>query len=200
MKYLFILLLLTGCNAKTAYVATEKNEAVKVSHRGYDENKLSGFVAAVNDGYKVLETDVRLRNGKPVLLHDDIDCEDCSSLESLLVFAQDSGVKLFIEFKERAAIDLSLKLIGEYNVDVVLISFSASDLIYINSISNYPLGFITSKNYDLAKLPTIDYLIISKSNIDKCVDVIKCVAWTITSKEQHDKVKLSVDYIIEDKY
>ena len=199
MKFIFlILILITGCNAETE--SLEKKEAVKISHRGYEENKLPGFIAAFNDGYGILETDVRLRGGKPVLLHDDVDCDDCSSLERLLMFAQGNSVILFIELKERAAIDLSLELISSYNVDVVLTSFSASDLVYINSVSNYPLGFITSKDYDLSKLPVIDYLIISQSNIDKCIEGIKCVAWTITNKEQYDKIKLSVDYVVEDKY
>lgn len=202
MKYLFILLLLTGCGseAETAPVIVETPGAVKISHRGYDENKLSGFVAAVNDGYTILETDVRLRDGVPVLLHDDVDCDDCSNLESLLVFAQDNGITLFIEFKENAAIDLSLELINKYNVDVVLASFYYKDLIYINSISNYSLGYISEGNIDWSALPVIDYLIISQNNIDQCIDGVKCAAWTITNNEQYEKVKLNADYVIEDKY
>lgn len=197
MKYLFIVLFLFGCDSQEV---NEPTEAVKISHRGYDENKLGGFKAAINDNYTILEADIRLRGGIPVLIHDDIDCGNCDALESLLMLASDNGVTLFLEFKERAAIDLSLDLINQYNVDVVLTSFSYNDLIYINSVSNYSLGYISGGGVDWDKLPIIDYLIINQNHIDECVAMVKCVAWTITNQEQHDKISHKVDYVIEDRY
>ena len=201
MKYIFIILLLAGCNSntETKEVVMVEPVAVKVSHRGYNENRIDGFASAIYAGYKVLETDVRLRGGVPVLLHDDIDC-DCDTLESLLILASDNGIKLFIEFKERAAIDSSLELISKYNVDVVLASFSSKDLNYINSVSNYSLGYITGGNVDWSVLPAIDVLMISKNHIDECIEGVKCAAWTISNQSQYDKIKLLVDYVIEDKY
>lgn len=103
-----------------------------------------------------------------------------------------------MEFKEFRAIDESLKLISQFNVDVVLISTVADDLIYINSVSNYSLGYITLSDFDLANLPSIDYLLIYHSDINKCLEEIKCVAWTITKKKQYNKVKYKVDYVIAD--
>ena len=202
MKYLFILLLLSGCGSNTETkeeVVIKKSEAVKISHRGYNENRIDGFSSAIYSGYKILEADVRLRNGIPVLLHDDIYCE-CDTLESLLILARDNGIKLFIEFKETAAIDSSLELISQYNVDVVLTSFSSKDLNYINSVSNYELGYISEGSVDWSSLPTIDYLIINQNHIDQCIDGVKCAAWTITNQEQYNKIKLKVDYVIENKY
>ncbi|TWX56955.1 glycerophosphodiester phosphodiesterase [Colwellia hornerae] len=175
-------------------------EAEKISHRGYNENRLDGFVAAINDGFKFIETDIRIREGKPILLHDDVECSDCTHLAELLALAQNNDVTLFLEFKESEAIDVSLQIISQYNVDVVLSSFKVSDLVYINSISDYSLAFITSSYYDLANLPSIDYLIINQVNIDKCVATIKCVAWTIHNGIQYYDVMYKVDYVMVDHY
>ena len=202
MKYLFILLLLSGCGSNTEVkeeVVINKPEAVKISHRGYNENRIDGFASAIYSGYKILEADVRLRNGIPVLLHDDVDCE-CDTLESLLILSRDNGVKLFVEFKEKSAIDASLELISKYNVDVVLTSFNSKDLNYINSVSNYELGYISEGSVDWPALPAIDYLIINQNHIDQCIDGVKCAAWTITNQKQYNKIKLKVDYVIEDRY
>lgn len=169
-----------------------------ISHRGLNENKLDGFQAAIVYGYRFLEADVRIRDGIPVLLHDDIECLDCTTLVDLLVLAEQKGITLFLEFKEFRAIDESLKLISQYNVDVVLISDDADDLIYINSVSNYSLGYITLSDFDLTSLPSIDYLFIYHSHVNKCLKEIKCVAWTITKYKQYNKVKYKVDYVIAD--
>lgn len=195
MKYIFIILLLAGCEP----IEVTGDAAVKVSHRGYGENSIDGFASAIYSGYKILETDVRLRGGVPVLLHDDVNCP-CDTLESLLILASDNGVKLFIEFKESAAIDPSLELISKYNVDVVLASFKAKDLNYINSVSNYSLAYISGGKVDWDALPVIDYLMINQNHIDQCIEGVKCAAWTITNKAQYDKIKYLVDYVIEDRY
>lgn len=189
-------LLLISCGESS----TSKNLSLAelISHRGLNENKLDGFQAAIVYGYRFLEADVRIRDGIPILLHDDIECLDCSTLVDLLELAEQEGVTLFLEFKEFRAIDESLKLINQFNVDVVLISNDADNLIYINSVSNYSLGYITLSDYDLTNLPSIDYLLINHPHINKCLEGIKCVAWTITKYKQYNKVKHKVDYVIAD--
>lgn len=190
------LLFLMSCGGSS----TSQNSplAELISHRGLNENKLDGFQAAIVYGYRFLEADVRIREGIPVLLHDDIECLDCTNLVDLLVLAEQKGVTLFLEFKEFRAIDESLNLINQFNVDVVLISNDADDLIYINAISNYSLGYITLSDYDLSSLPSIDYLLIYYSQVNKCFEGIKCVAWTIKKNKQFNKVKYKVDYVIAD--
>ena len=181
-----------------------------ISHRGYNENKLDGFKAAIKDGYTILEVDIRLRNNKPVLLHDNIDCSDCTELVELLKLAEDKNIQLFLEFKELKAINPSLELITQYNVDVVLISFSVEHLIHLNSLSNYPLGLISNENFSLQEAPAIDYLVIHHLHIDKCIEDILCAAWGISHKNPFDKnessgdrfnkIKHQVDYLIIDRY
>ena len=169
-----------------------------VSHRGLNENKLDGFRAAIIYGYRFVEADVRIRDGIPVLLHDNIQCSDCTTLVELLELAEQKEITLFLEFKEFKAINESLELISQFNIDVVLLSNDVDDLIYINSVSNYELGYITLSDYDLTSLPSIDYLLVSHSHINKCIEGIKCVAWTVTNKKQYDKIKYKVDYVIAD--
>ena len=90
--YIFIYLLLSGCQPEQYNGPV----AEKISHRGYDENKINGFIEAINDGYSILEADVRLRNNTPTLLHDDKACSDCSTLSELLELAQNKGIILFL--------------------------------------------------------------------------------------------------------
>lgn len=191
-----LLLLLMSCGESST--SKDLPLAELISHRGLNENKFDGFHAAIVYGYRLLEADVRIRNGIPVLLHDDIECLDCTALVDLLELAEQEEVTLFLEFKEFKAIDASLALISQFNVDVVLISNNANDLIYINSVSNYSLGYITLSDYDLASLPSIDYLLIDHQQVNKCLDGIKCVAWTVTKRKQFDKIKHKVDYVITD--
>jgi len=193
---LLLLFLLNGCEAKQS----PQPVAELISHRGYNNNKLDGFVTAIQDGFSILETDIRLRNEEPVLLHDNIACSNCTTLVELLELAQDKGVVLFLEFKEFKAIEPSLKLISQYSVDVVLTSFNSEHLKYINSLSNHSLGFITTEHFSLEYLPVLDYVIINRLHIDKCPAFIKCVAWGVYNKKQFNQVKYKVDYAIIDKY
>jgi glycerophosphoryl diester phosphodiesterase len=194
ISLLFLLLISCGESSSSKNLPI----AELVSHRGLNENKLDGFLAAIIYGYRFVEADVRIRDGIPILLHDDIDCLDCTTLVELLELAEQKDITLFLEFKEFKAIDESLELISQFNLDVVLLSNDADALIYINSVSNYSLGYITLSDYDLTSLPSIDYLLIDHSHIDKCVEGIKCVAWTVTKKNQYDKLKYKVDYVIAD--
>ena len=186
------LLVVSGCGD------TYPDEAEKISHRGYGDNSIKGFELAIADGFKMIEADVRLR-GEPVLLHDDIEAV-ADTLESLLLLSESSGVKLFIEFKDYASITPSLELISKYNVDVVLTSFNVAHLKLINSVSNYPLGYITNKEFNLAELPPIDYLIISQAHVERCPDFIYCVAWTIKTQSQLDAVKHKADFVMVDRF
>jgi len=193
----FVFLLLTACNSnkETGPIAE------RISHRGYNDNKMDGFIAAITDGYNMLETDVRLRDEIPILLHNnDERCSDCNNLSALLELAQKSGVKLFIEFKEFKAISPSLKLISQYNVDVVLTSFNKEHLIYLNTNANYSLGFITEDSFELSELPPIDYLLINRQYVNKCPEEIVCVAWGVHSKKQFNSIKYKVDFAITDQF
>ena len=196
-NFCVILLFLIGCG--TDKVA-EGPVAEQISHRGYNDNKLNGFISAIQDGFTKLEADVRLREEKPVLLHDNIPCSYCTPLVDLLELAQNNNTTLFLEFKEFKAIPISLELINKYNVNVVLTSFNLEHLTYINSTSNYSLGFITNEHFNLEDLPLIDYLIINQEHTNKCIPYIKCIAWDIKNNKQYNRVKYNVDFIIVDKY
>lgn len=175
--------------------------AERISHRGYNENKINGFVAAITDGYKMLETDVRLRDETPILLHNnDERCANCNDLSTLLELAQIHNVKLFLEFKEFKAIAPSLALINQYNIDVVLTSFNKEHLIYLNTNANYSLGFITDDNFELSELPPIDYLLINRLHVNKCPEKIVCVAWGVHTKKQFDSIKYNVGFAITDRF
>ncbi|GAA0815249.1 hypothetical protein GCM10009111_13280 [Colwellia asteriadis] len=207
IKYttVFLLLLLSSCGGdKTEPIIKRYIESSSVakliSHRGYNNNQLNGFYSAIKDGFTRLEVDVRLRNGQAVLLHDDIDCANCSTLIELLDLAQNKAITLFIEFKELEAIEISLELLNKYNVDIVLTSFQTEHLKYLNAISNHSLGFVTNEHFNLENLPSIDYLIINRNYIDKCLALIKCVAFDVSNQNQLDKVKYKVDYVIIDNF
>ena len=147
-----------------------------------------------------METDVRLRNGQAVLLHDNVDCTNCPQLIELLELAQSKGITLFIEFKEFKAIDISLELLSKYNVEVVLTSFEPAHLKYLNASSNYSLGLITNESFDLENLPWVDYLLIQYMHIDKCPALIECVAWGISNKSQLNEIKYKADYAVIDRF
>jgi glycerophosphoryl diester phosphodiesterase len=188
--------LLNGCNSNQENAPI----AERISHRGYDENKISGFITAIQDGYTILESDVRLRDEEPILLHNNEACSDCSSLAELLDLALAHNIKLIIEFKEFKAIRPSLELISQYNVDVVLTSFNKDHLTYINANSNHSLGFITHENYNLDELPIIDYLLINQLHIKKCTKQVTCIAWGVHTQKQFNQVKYKVGLAITDRF
>jgi len=185
---MFKSIIINSLLALTLTACTNANSAMQISHRGYDENKISGFIEAVFDGFDYLETDVRLRNGEIVLLHDDVACSDCDKLSTLLSFARHYNVTVFIEVKEYEAIEKTVEIVNRYD-DVILISFDTKTLIKLNSMTNYPLGLVTSdaKNVDEVS-SIIDWVFISKNYVDNCVSYLKCAAWTISNDADLDLV------------
>lgn len=169
-----------------------------ISHRGYNQNRIDGYIDAINDGFTIIETDLRLRNGEVVLLHDDVECNDCNTLDEILQLATDKGVSVWVEFKEREAVTLGLEILSQYNVDVVLSSFDRDALIDINAASNYATGFLTRDDNNIDDIPFIDWLIIDKDNYELCIDGLKCAVWTIKTQAEFDKYNGIVDALIMD--
>lgn len=196
MIRVLIFALLCGCQDNTVKLEYSATSYLKVSHRGYQENSIKGFESAIIDGYTHLETDVRLRDGELVLLHDNIECYDCDALESLLVLAEQHNITLWVELKEIQAIEKGLALISKYNVNVILMSFDIEAIKIIASSSNHSVGWITYNTDNLPDIEkAIDWIVIEKSKYKLCVDYIKCAIWTVTDK---DKIPAGIDAVITD--
>lgn len=179
----------------------ELKNTVKVSHRGYAENTVSGFSQAINDGYDYVETDVRLRNGEAVLLHDDVPCNDCDELSTLLGLAQHRLVTVFIEIKELEVIEKAVDVVNSYFANVVFISFDPQTLITLNAITNHPLGLITNSGENITTVSgIIDWVVIHKNYVQNCDVNLKCVVWTIINQSEFDSFNGNVDAIIMDRF
>lgn len=193
-KLLLICFTLTACDS-------DARTTVKVSHKGYEDNKLSGFVSAINDGFTILGTDVRLRDGEVVLLHDDVECTECDTLDELMLLAESNGVTLWVETKEREVVLPALSIAYNYNVNVMFTSFTLNDLKIISENSSYDTGLI--KNSGWLPLYTdlyLDWLIIGKNNTYQCPPFKPCAAWTIKTQAEYDALDGDVNAIIMDEF
>ena len=185
-------------NLQPTQTPVEDSKPLKVAHRGLYENTIDGFIYSIEQGYTILETDVRLWRGELILAHDKGPCPDCATLFELLNLAQHEDVSLWIEFKETRAIDPALALISQYNIEVLLTSYKVSDLEYLNSASDYPLGYITYPSNQ--EVPFVDWILANDASY--CTEFQKCGIWTIKSQQDFDIVAGYdiVDAIIVDDY
>ena len=119
----------------------------------------------------------------------------------MIKLAQDNNVTILIELKEIEAAHVSVDIVNRSSVAVVFTSFDIATLKLLSSISNYKLGWITNEATGLIEVESfIDWLIIGKNHVDKCVDYLVCAAWTIISDADLKNVGLKVDAVILDRW
>ena len=209
MKILILLIiLLTGCGG--AATTDDKPElklkpAIElVAHRGIGEpdNTIESFTNALNLGFTSLETDLRMQGGKVVLAHDKtIDDHEYLSLEDFLIFASNTGAKIWIEAKETKTIKPALDLLKRHNLDIVFISFRQTDVDLIKSLSPETSSGLIIDNASQIDNANADWAVISMklllSDHEKAKH-LKIAAWTITGQQQYNDIEYLIDAAITD--
>ena len=190
----------------TVETVTVETVAVEfVSHRGIysDDNTLQGFYNAINLGFDSIEVDIRMHNGVVVLAHDKtIDGVAYETLESLLYFASNNNVKLWIETKEYRAVAPTMSQLSAYNLDVVFFSYRQADIDLAISIDpEITTGILITRESQLDDVIDAEWVALPHQFVIVNYDKIKhlnIAAWTIKKQSEYDDVKDYVDAIISD--